>query len=335
MVKQSHSIRALCFALVASAGQASAQDAVTTLNLQVSTDGINWTNGLDLEASSATRRVLFRASASWSSDTEPAPLGLSGLTFQPIFAGFREADAIAPFVNTGNNLTGGGVTIDSTPMDGPFGRVIPFAAIGSSTRSYVVHVHNAAGLYLRIARNDITRWIGTGPTSGTAAVNNFNGAGGVVIAQKAINAPRSSADPAFLYGTQDIVLFQIALDIAPNAGSAMLDLSIDVPPMAMQRNAVTNLPEALWFTDASAIAARTRVDVISASIHVRGDFPPPPTCPRCIADANEDGGIDGNDVSEFFALWESGDACGDANQDGGIDGADVYSFFAVWEAGGC
>jgi hypothetical protein len=73
----------------------------------------------------------------------------------------------------------------------------------------------------------------------------------------------------------------------------------------------------------------------SRVVVVRGFLPPPPVCPPCIADANEDGGIDGTDVSAFFTIWENGDACADANQDGGIDGADVDSFFAVWESGGC
>jgi hypothetical protein len=56
---------------------------------------------------------------------------------------------------------------------------------------------------------------------------------------------------------------------------------------------------------------------------------------RCIADFNEDGGIDGADVSAFFAAWESGDSSADANRDGGVDGSDTEAFFAAWEAGGC
>jgi hypothetical protein len=55
----------------------------------------------------------------------------------------------------------------------------------------------------------------------------------------------------------------------------------------------------------------------------------------CAADFNQDGGVDGADVSDFFIAWEGGDASADVNEDGGIDGADVASFFALWEAGGC
>ena len=55
----------------------------------------------------------------------------------------------------------------------------------------------------------------------------------------------------------------------------------------------------------------------------------------CPADFNCDGGVDGQDVSEFFALWEAGESLADVNADGGIDGADIGAFFAFWEAGGC
>ncbi len=57
--------------------------------------------------------------------------------------------------------------------------------------------------------------------------------------------------------------------------------------------------------------------------------------PFCAADFNQDGGVDGADVSAFFAAWESGGAQADVNQDGGVDGEDVAFFFAAWEAGGC
>jgi uncharacterized membrane protein len=55
----------------------------------------------------------------------------------------------------------------------------------------------------------------------------------------------------------------------------------------------------------------------------------------CFADFNNDGGVDGRDVEDFFLAWESGDIDGDINQDGGTDGGDVERFFIDWEAGGC
>jgi len=58
-------------------------------------------------------------------------------------------------------------------------------------------------------------------------------------------------------------------------------------------------------------------------------------CPPCAADYNQDGGVDGADISAFFPAWESADGCADVNLDGGVDGADIDTFFAAWEAGGC
>ncbi len=57
--------------------------------------------------------------------------------------------------------------------------------------------------------------------------------------------------------------------------------------------------------------------------------------PRCIADYNNDGGIDGADVESFFTDWESGLNNADVNLDGGVDGADVETFFERWESGSC
>lgn len=58
-------------------------------------------------------------------------------------------------------------------------------------------------------------------------------------------------------------------------------------------------------------------------------------CPVCAADFNNDGGIDGDDVSAFFQAWDNGLECGDVNLDGGIDGSDIEHFYALWERGGC
>ena len=55
----------------------------------------------------------------------------------------------------------------------------------------------------------------------------------------------------------------------------------------------------------------------------------------CPADFNCDGGVDGQDVTEFFARWEAGEGLADINADGGIDGGDIGAFFSFWEAGGC
>lgn len=61
-----------------------------------------------------------------------------------------------------------------------------------------------------------------------------------------------------------------------------------------------------------------------------------PDGPReCLADYNNDGGIDGADFEAFFLDWELGEAAADLNQDGGVDGADVEVFFLAWSEGRC
>jgi hypothetical protein len=57
--------------------------------------------------------------------------------------------------------------------------------------------------------------------------------------------------------------------------------------------------------------------------------------PRCAADYNQDGGVDGADVEAFFVDWQDGLFPADVNQDGGVDGADVQTFFTLWATGGC
>lgn len=61
----------------------------------------------------------------------------------------------------------------------------------------------------------------------------------------------------------------------------------------------------------------------------------PSFSPRCVADHNNDGGIDGADVEAFFLDWENGLPAADVNGDGGVDGADVEFFAIPWKAGGC
>jgi hypothetical protein len=64
-----------------------------------------------------------------------------------------------------------------------------------------------------------------------------------------------------------------------------------------------------------------------------GNTPIEVTITFCPGDFNQDGGVDGSDIENFFAAWESGDAAADVNADGGVDGSDVEAFFAKWESG--
>ncbi|MCX5691292.1 MAG: hypothetical protein NTV94_16140 [Planctomycetota bacterium] len=55
----------------------------------------------------------------------------------------------------------------------------------------------------------------------------------------------------------------------------------------------------------------------------------------CVADFNQDGGIDGSDLEAFFTIWETGAPAADVNLDGGTDGQDIETFITRWVTGAC
>ena len=55
--------------------------------------------------------------------------------------------------------------------------------------------------------------------------------------------------------------------------------------------------------------------------------------PACIADFDNNGGVDGGDLAAFFEMFEAGDASADVDQNGGVDGGDLAYFFERFEAG--
>ncbi|MBS0197060.1 MAG: NPCBM/NEW2 domain-containing protein [Planctomycetes bacterium] len=56
---------------------------------------------------------------------------------------------------------------------------------------------------------------------------------------------------------------------------------------------------------------------------------------QCVADFNQDGGVDGADVDAFFSAWQNSLQEADTNHDGGVDGSDVETFFQHWQGGDC
>ena len=64
-----------------------------------------------------------------------------------------------------------------------------------------------------------------------------------------------------------------------------------------------------------------------------------PSCPwqsvNCRSDYDASGGIDGDDVIQFFADWDAAAPCADLDESGGVDGDDVIQFFALWDAAAC
>ncbi len=226
-------------------------DADTNLKYEVSYDGVIWAAQA---AAMPGERLLVRASATYvANDATALPTGFAFLTFQPTISNVSNTDEVAPFSNRGNNTNGGSVQLDATPIDGPFGRVSPFAATGpNSTQFYRAHYHTngsggaPAGSYLRIARNDISNWMGNGVTNGTAAVNNFNGTGGLALVQKARQFVNPATDPAFRSGFQSIVLFQFALTLGDTSrpGNVMI---ISTPLSGFGQTQSDGLRRASWF----------------------------------------------------------------------------------------
>lgn len=53
----------------------------------------------------------------------------------------------------------------------------------------------------------------------------------------------------------------------------------------------------------------------------------------CLADIDQNGGIDGGDLGAFFILFEAGDPAADLDLNGGVDGGDLAVFFEHFEAG--
>ncbi|MCX5689166.1 MAG: hypothetical protein NTV94_05150 [Planctomycetota bacterium] len=261
--------------LVAIAGMAVAANADTSkLDILVSKDGVNWSPSATFNPTAGETRAYVAYVMSYVG-TSAAPNAFASLTFQPVFSNVRASDSVVAFANSGNNTNGGAIDgRGDYSAAGGFGRLKPWAATGPSTsQSYVVHSHSAsaggapAGNFFRIARNDVTRWMGTGTTTGTAAVNNFNGAGGVVAGQK--QAP-GAADPARVAGTQNLVLMVLALNIGAVAPGASHTIVADAPLAGMSRNATTGAREASWWANTSENAAsiKANVEVVGGEINI-------------------------------------------------------------------
>lgn len=280
-------MRNLMCGVLAVAGMAMGADAGTSrLSVQVSKDGATWSNSATVDHNAGdTGRVIVRYAMSWIPDANDTavPIGFYAINIQPTFANVRESDVIAPFASQGNNVNGGGIDLDSSPLDGPFGRLRPFATTGPAATNpssmgnrYLVHTHTSgsggapAGRYYRIARNDITRWMGSGPTTGSMAVNNFNGSGGIVVTQKSSSIV-SPNDPPFNSSIEDVVLFQIAIDVAAvGIGQSHL-IDLDAPLAGLNGlDITTGLHDAAWFRSSFELFGTLRgvVTVRPAQINI-------------------------------------------------------------------
>lgn len=257
---------------------ANAQEVNTQLKYQVSTDGLNWSSSLTNVAPGSSIQV--RALVTYIGPGSAA--GLGGVTFQPVVSNWTAADTLLTTAGTPGNMgvgpTGGTRsnpigTVDDLP--GVWGRITPFGLAAYNTSTYLrghIGTGTAAGL-LRIARADVTNWIGVGATSGVAGANNWNGGGGVNTSQ--IAAPsRIASDPAFNTQTQDVVVFKFGLTL----GSATADrtLNITTPANGIGRNTTAGTAYgqqyARWYASTSEVSPSLNggasVTDASISVHV-------------------------------------------------------------------
>ncbi|MFZ4575752.1 MAG: LamG-like jellyroll fold domain-containing protein, partial [Phycisphaerales bacterium] len=58
----------------------------------------------------------------------------------------------------------------------------------------------------------------------------------------------------------------------------------------------------------------------------------PAYLPYCVADLDQDGDVDGDDIIVFFGYWDGSDIRADLNQDGGVDSDDTIVFFQRFES---
>jgi hypothetical protein len=275
----------IALGMAMAASMAVAQE--SRLDIKVSKDGVNWSSTVIVnQAHGDSGRVYVGYFMTYVPPVGGAvPNAFASLTFQPVFSNVRfGTDVIAPFRNQSNNCGGGSIEPgEFLPLNGAFGRIKPFAATGPSTsQSYVVHQHVAGsggapevGTFYRIARNDITRWVGVGATSGTAAVNNFNGAGGMVCGQK--QNPTVACDLPRVAGHENMLLMVLAIDTGPVPSGTTHIITAQAPTSGMSRNATTGIREASWYANTSenAPSIKAAVTVNDATISVEDECPVP------------------------------------------------------------
>jgi len=247
--------------IVAVAGLSVAASAATTVNMLVSTDGVNFSNTLNLQANTGLRTVEILTTVS---NTGTATIGLGSFQYQPTVSNWGSggaADALVPFTTTfgGNTTTPSGVVADAA---GQYGRISPWGGTSStSSQRLFGHVNTDAGTtYLRIAQAQVTSWIGgTGNSTGGSGVN----------IKQLNDIGRSASDPAFNTNLTNIHVLRFAIQV--DTSIAPRTLTVDAPLAGFgNRNSTTGGREIYWYaTSTEATGSIREVPTInSAAINV-------------------------------------------------------------------
>jgi hypothetical protein len=249
--------------------QARGANAYTSLAIEVSTDNVHWSRSIQvLPGAQINARVVA------GYEGRASLFGLAWVNFQPVVTNWDgPADQILPFVAAGSQSTGQVAYDKPQANQAGYGRIAPFAAIslGLSTGGFdttlVAHTQfSGVTRITRIAQARTTNNIGDGPTTGSFAFNNTNGAGGIICAQ---TPSESLPDAVRSAATTGIVLFKFG--IIPDASLSFRDLQIELPVGGVSKFG-TAAACAGWFTSAAQTAAGVSyVPVITrpATISVR------------------------------------------------------------------
>lgn len=236
-----------------------------------------WGSAIDVNPGT---RVEVRALVSYTGTGTVG--GLSQIVFQPIVNGWTGGEALVTNADTGQTGPATGIgpvggsrstpigTVDNLP--GVYGRMHPWGANATTTSTFLrghVGTGTAAGM-LRIAQNHITNWIGAGATSGSTANNNFNGGGGISVAQIAVPS-RLSTDPASNLGQTGLVVFKFAFVLSSSTDVRVM--SVDTPQAGLGRALVSGayVDNIQWFNtpgSGDADFSRMGAETCAATIQI-------------------------------------------------------------------
>jgi hypothetical protein len=216
--------------------------------------------------------------------------GLGQTVFQPVVSGWTLADNLlensdlglsgSQYMPNGVGPHGGNLTtppgyVDDLP--GVYGRITPWAASATTTSTFLrgyVHTNpgTLTGTFLRIARADVTNWIGVGATTGAGAVNNVNGNGGVNISQGTIGTGRPANAPPQNNNLTNLVVFKFSFILS--SATDLRSLVVSTPREALSRETSASLwgqPGTRWFSAENQTSPgqyRSDVTVMDATVNV-------------------------------------------------------------------
>jgi hypothetical protein len=243
--------------LVAAAGVCGVANAATTVEILLSTNGVDFSSTINPPGGGSglqTIQVLVSVST-----TNPNAIGLGSMIFQPTVSNWTSTDALVPFTAAfgSNTSTPSGAVADAS---GQYGRITPWAAVSNSSAQRLFgHVHQNGsggappGGFLRIAQAQVTSWIG-----GTA---NTSGGSGVNIKQLS-NIGRTASDPAFNGNVTSVHVFRYAVQLDTSAirgGSGLLGVRFDAPASGFGNlNTTTGQREVYWYANLNEASGSIR-----------------------------------------------------------------------------